>query len=279
MEEQKNDIPAGEAELRRELELVRGRQKLLKIGAVIVAVIFLAGAVFAFVFYRKISAASQAFKAMEQSFPSSGLVKTGRENNINASTSGLFLSSGSVSSSLTIFNGASFPEAAGGPGEMPAGATEVYKALLKYADRPIVKDFIAELKKDPSYREALANTGSNNPMKVIANIHNIKGMDKIIAKFTFRPDFMKLMMEVVADPELKPLLSGMPQLGRLPAAGAGMAIPQIPAAMPLPAGTQERNPVGPGSDTEIKFDPSAINGGAQSDSVAVKRKAPPPVGN
>jgi len=272
VEEPKKDIPAENSELRRELEDIRGCHRLLKIVTVAFALVFLVAAVFAVLLYRKISAAKQTFEAIQQVFPAPGLVKIGRENNSGVSSTGLFFSS-PASSSLAVFTN---EEAAVPWGKKASGSVDgekIYKALFKYADRPIVKEFIAELKKDPSFREALANTGGDNPVKVIADVRNIKGMDKIVAKFAFRPDFMKLMMEVMSDPELKPIMHGLPQ-GGMPAEA------QIPAGeAPMPAQALEQKPAEPDFGSGMRFDPSVINGDAQSAPASVKRKAPPPIGN
>ncbi|HAH32394.1 MAG TPA: hypothetical protein DCL44_08790 [Elusimicrobia bacterium] len=273
LEEQKNDISADNAQLLKELELLRGRQKLFKIVAGVFFAIFIAGVIFAVYRYRKISAASQAFESIEQAFPSQELVKMMYENKPGASAPGVSFSSGPVSSSLTTFTNASSPDAGGMAGPVDPGTT--YKALAKYMDRPIVKEFIGELKKDPSFREALANSGGNNPMKVMADIRKIKGMDKITEKFAFRPDFMKLMMEVMSDPELKPLLGRIPQAGRVIPMGAFGAKAAQAGDGSTPA---EGTPHMP-EDTGVKFDPTAISGGEQSAPASVKRKAPPPIGN
>ena len=274
MEEPKKDIPAENSELLKKLDEIRGRYRLLKIVIVVFALVFVVVAVFAVLLYKKISAAKQTFEAIQQVFPAPGLVKIGQENNSGVSSPGLFFSSGPASSSLTVFANEGVPTPAAGVGTEDSGSMDgekTYKALFKYADRPIVKEFIAELKKDPSFNKTLANANGDNPMKVIADVRNIKGLDKLVAKFAFRPDFMKLMMEVMSDPELKPMMHGLPQ-GGMP------AMAQIPAGeAPLPAQALEQKPAEPDSGSGMRFDPSVINGGAQSAPASVKRKAPPPI--
>jgi len=275
VEEPSKDIPAENSELLKELDAIRGRHRLLKIVAVIFSLVFLVAAVLAVLLYRKISAAKQAFETIQQVLPASGLVETGPENNSGAPSQGFLSPGGPAPSSLTVFINANSSISGGGKALVSVDRKKTFKAFLKYADRPIVKEFIVELKKNPSFRKALADSRGNNPLKVLAGMRNIKGMDKIVAKFAYRPDFMKLMTEVMSDPELKPMMQGLSQSGMT-------AMPHIPAG-------ESSSPAEPDeSGAVMRFDPSAINGGPQSaptsaasDGVfqpaSVKRKAPPPI--
>ncbi len=75
------------------------------------------------------------------------------------------------------------------------------------------------------------------------------------------------MMEVMNDPELKPLLSGMPM--GMP---QGMAVP-VPTGQPAASSTAVEDGGG-----EMTFDPTVISGPAKTSRTAVK-KVPPPVDN
>ncbi len=87
---------------------------------------------------------------------------------------------------------------------------KIMKALNKYSERPIVKEFINDLKKEPEFQKALEAKDTNNPIAVISSVNKIKNMKGIVGKYAMRPDFMKLMMEIMQDPEMAPLFKMMP---------------------------------------------------------------------
>ncbi|MCG2726933.1 MAG: hypothetical protein L6420_11905 [Elusimicrobia bacterium] len=87
---------------------------------------------------------------------------------------------------------------------------KIIDAMNKYSERPIVKEFMNDLKKDPNFQKALEAKNSNNPMAVIGNINKIKNMKEIVGKYAMRPDFMKLMLDIMRDTEMKPLFKMMP---------------------------------------------------------------------
>ncbi|HAU89948.1 MAG TPA: hypothetical protein DCW72_06900 [Elusimicrobia bacterium] len=174
-------------------------------------------------------------------------------------------------SSLGLFSGGlpgaqgGLPGAQGGLPDM-AASQEAAQALFKYSDRPIVKEFIADLKKNPEMAAALAASKDGNPFAVLSTLRNAKGMDKLVMRYAARPEFLKLMMEVANDPELKPLMGGMglpagaPQARNVPV-GPGPAVRSVSE----PAGEEE----------DIKFDSSAISGPAARP--ASGAQVPPPV--
>ena len=97
------------------------------------------------------------------------------------------------------------------------------------------------------------------------------GVDRLMMKYVTRPDFMKLMMEVMGDPEMKPFLQNMP--GGVPSGmPQGMGIPQPPDQEPDSSRLSEEEDGG----GEITFDPSAISGPAKPASSS-SRKARQPV--
>jgi hypothetical protein len=87
---------------------------------------------------------------------------------------------------------------------------KILKAMNKYSERPIVKEFLSDLKKEPEFQKALKASGEHNPMAVMENIHKIKNMKKIMGKYAMRPGFMKLMLDVMQDPEMQPFFKMMP---------------------------------------------------------------------
>jgi|GEM_PF-4861438 len=78
-------------------------------------------------------------------------------------------------------------------------------AMKKYANRPIVQEIINDLKKDPNFKKAFAKGSASNPMEVLKVIKSMNGMKKIASKYALRPEFMKLILEVMQDPEMRPL--------------------------------------------------------------------------
>ena len=138
----------------------------------------------------------------------------------NARTSRLFGSEGTVSrgdnSGMPTFSMSGDDAKTFVENARKIDSEKIMKALNKYSERPIVKEFMSDLKKDPEFQKALKAKGSHNPIAVISSINKIKNMKGLVGKYAMRPDFMKLMMEVMQDPEMAPLFKmvpgGMPKL-------------------------------------------------------------------
>lgn len=252
-------------ELRAELAKVRSRSKLMTGIAVSLGIIFIILGGVVYVVYTKISAAKenieQVFRAMPA--PAAGYQP---ENHMLAGE-GVYTSTSMPASTLGLFSG-------GVPGGLPAGmpanfdmarGEQAVKAMNKYANRPIVKEFLADLQKDPAMAEAFAASKGGNPFAVLSAAQNSKGMDKLMLKYSTRPEFLGLMMEVMNDPEMKPLMQGMP--GGMPAAPRAAA-----PAQPAPRQQAEEEE----EEGEMTFDPSAISGPAKTSAVTTK-KVPSPV--
>lgn len=258
-----------EAELRAELERARSGNKILKTAAIVLSALFLLTAGAAFYIYSKVAqtkaALEEAFQSAPPPFPS--YVPENRE--LPSAGPSVFGSTAIPVSSLGLVSG-SIP---GSPSPFSAAEGEkVYAAFGRYADRPVVKEFIADLKKNPDMARAFEQSKGNNPLAVIASIKNAKGMDKIVAKYAIRPDFLKLMMEVMKDPAIEPLVKGVP--GGLPLPGAG--IPPPPRNEPRPQSVdgspQEAD------DAPLTLDASVVSGTpAPRSAPARTKKAPPPV--
>lgn len=249
--------------LREELARVRKRNRVLVTVAAVLGTIFVLAAGAAYVVYMKVSAAKENIEQVFASFPPPG--QGYQPEALRLPGQGVALSTSMPQSSLGLFTGG-IPGAQGGLPDM-AASQEAAKALFKYSDRPIVKEFIEDLKKNPEMAAALAASKDGNPFAVMMTIRNAKGMDKLVMRYAARPEFLKLMMEVANDPELKPLMSGLPPGMGLPA-GAPPAR-NVPVA-PAPAPTEEE-----GEGEDIKFDPSAISG--PSARPASGAQVPPPV--
>jgi hypothetical protein len=260
--------PAGQsAELQAELLKVRSGNKILKIAAMVLATLFVLMAGAAFYIYKQIeqtkAALAEAFQATPAPFPN----YIPENRTLPSGGASVFGGGAMPASSLGLISG-SVPGASQAAFSPEAGE-QITAAMNKYADRPIVKEFIADLKKNPAMARAFEDSKGGNPMKVMASIQGAKGMDKIIAKYAMRPEFLKLMAEVMNDPAMKPFLRGMP--GGMPFGGGAAqppnAAPEMPAA-----------PADPAEETPMTLDSSAVSGDPAAAPVPAKRKkVPPPV--
>ncbi|HAT71821.1 MAG TPA: hypothetical protein DCS63_03295 [Elusimicrobia bacterium] len=264
--------PPTEAQLRAELESARSGNKLLRIAAIVLASLFLLLAGTAFYIYNRIERTKAAF---EEAFQGGAFPFPGHASQTTMPPAGGSLpgSASMPASTLGLLSGS-----ISGPSPMPLNVQqgeEVYAALAKYENRPIVKEFIADLKKDPDMARAFGEKDKGgSPLKVMAYIQSAKGMEKLVAKYAMRPDFMKLMMDVMKDPALRPLLKNVP--GGLPQPGAGGPPPT--RAQPSPGPQAE--PAGEDGGVSLTLDPSAISGTpAAKPAPARARKVPPPIDN
>lgn len=271
--------PPPQPDVNSELQRARSGNKLLKIVAGVLAALFLLMAGSAFYIYRKVTLAKaaleDAFAAAPNPFP-----QALQPGGAAAPGQGFaMLQQNAPQSSLGLVG--SVPGAQPGLNMSPEQSDRIYKAMMKYADRPIVKDFMADLRKNPEMVKAFDSAkGGGNPMAVVAAIRNAKGMDAIVAKYAYRPEFLSLLMEVMKDPEIRPLMGAMPGMpGGAPAMpGAGQpALPQAPEPM---EGTVSPDAAGSGGagDSPMTLDTSVISGTASEPATKpVRRGVPPPV--
>lgn len=271
----------GETSLRAELERIRSHNKIFKTVTVVFAVIFAGLCVLGYVAWRRISrvkavleGVAEGFLPMASGFPGAG---------------------GNVPEPVRAVSGAPFPQISGlgllsmpADGDMPSGgiapgtaAAEQGKKMLqvmsKYSDRPVVKEFLADLEKDPAFARAKKEKEAGNPLAMLASMQKSTGMKDLMLKYSRRSDFMKLMMEVMQDPEMRPFMKGMP-------AGGG-TLPGVVPAAPAAAAVSRPPPQSSADmdgDDEITFDASAVSGPDRpaAESAAKKPiKAPPPIDN
>ncbi|MBI4352116.1 MAG: hypothetical protein HY550_11825 [Elusimicrobia bacterium] len=261
-----------EGELRAELARVRGRNKTLKLLAGILLSLFIVIAAGGYYLYRKVTAAIVPFQEAFQSFPQPAAGYQ-PENTALPMVRGVYSSTYMPPSSLALLRGG-LPGGSQAGGFDPGQGEQLFRAMGKYAKRPIVKAFLADLKKDPDMAAAFSAVGKGgNPLQVISLIQNSKGMNKVIMKYATRPEFLKLVVEFMNDPEMQPLLKNMPR---------GMAIPAgMPreAAVPVAPQSGVSRPSDEDGDGEMTFDPSVISGPAAKPAGTTTRKAPPPVDN
>ena len=184
-----------ETGLREELAKVRSRNKVLVTVAAVLGTIFVLAAGAAYVVYMKVSAAKENIEQAFASFPPPA--QGYQPEAARLPGQGVSFSTAMPQSSLGLFSGG-LPGAQGGLPDM-AASQEAAQALFKYSDRPIVKEFIADLKKNPEMAAALAASKDGNPFAVLSTLRNAKGMDKLVMRYAARPEFLKLMMEVAND--------------------------------------------------------------------------------
>lgn len=271
MAEENNNIPPAQqpdGDLKAELEKARSSNKALKAAAAGLALLFLILAGVAFFAYRRISMTKALFEEAvqggqrQESSPESRAIPPG----LNPFAA--FSSSAPVSG-LGLFAG-SLPEGGseGGAGALtPEDTAKVAAVMDKYTQRPVWKELMADLKKDPETARALDVGKGGNPMAMMSTLQKSGNLNKIMMKYATRPDFLKLMMELSTDRDLKPMLKKVPA-GSLPGPGA------LPEPAPQAADGGDERAAGD-EDGPLMLDPAAISGTA-----AVKtrvNKAPPPV--
>ena len=237
--------PEGEeGSLREELRRARSRNKVLVAIAAVLGSVFVLLAGGAYVVYTRLTAAREnveaAFGAFQEiqsrqelprgaMLPPPGAAYPGQSgmpvggSTLPVSSLGFF--SGGLPSSGSPLD--SLPPAA----TDPAQAERVIRAMNKYADRPIVKEFMAELKRDPEIAAAFKSSKGNNPLEMMAHIQNARNGDRLVMKYLARPEAMSLMMEVMSDPDIQPLLKGMKLPGGAAVAPGGQGI-QLPQGGP-----------------------------------------------
>ncbi|MDD2806261.1 MAG: hypothetical protein PHV33_11960 [Elusimicrobiales bacterium] len=232
-----------ESSVRAELAKARSRSKVMTAVAVSLGTILVILAGVAYVIYSKVSAAKDNFEEVFRAMP---MPETVEQQNRMLAGQGLYASSGTPVSSLGMFSG-NLPSST--PLNMSQEQRErAVAAVTKYTERPIMKEFMAEIKRNPDVAAALAATkAGGNPLELIAAAQNARGMEKVMMKYAMNPEFMKTMMEISNDPALKAFTGGMP--GGLQPQGQAVSIPAMP----------ERSSDSDG-DGEMTFDPSAISG-------------------
>lgn len=97
------------------------------------------------------------------------------------------------------------PEAARPADPAPARAESLRRALLKYGDRPLVKELLEDLENNPEAAAALAGADPREPLKALQKLRATPGGAALAAKYMTRPDLIALLAEMRKDPELAPL--------------------------------------------------------------------------
>lgn len=236
--------------MRAEISKARSRSKVMTALAVSLGTILVIIAGVGYVVYTKVSAAKENFEEVFRAMP---MPQGGAEQqNRMLAGQGVYTSTSLPVSSLGMFSG-------GLPQQLPANmnpeeVARVSQTVNKYLERPVMKEFIAELRTDPAIADALAKAKGGNPGALFVTLQNAKGIEKMMAKYVARPDFMKTLMDMSSDPALKGMAGGM---------GAGMpsAPQQGQGAMPTVSIPQSQaQPGDADGDGEMTLDQSAISG-------------------
>lgn len=251
---------AEETSLREELARVRSRGRAFKIAAAIFGLLFMLLVIGGYIVYRKVSQAKAMLEAVSQGFmPIGAGIPTGQKlsegGEADADEQALS-TSGPAAQQLSGLGLLSMPGAGSAPqvgglseADMKQRADAGVKLMKKYAERPIIKQFLAELQDDPDFARAKKEIGTENPMALIGAMRKSKTAKAVMMKYAQKPEFMKALMDMSRDPELKQF-SG----------GGAVSVPAMPqldrAAQPAEGGEEA------GDEPGLSFDASAISGTA-----------------
>ncbi|KAF0124995.1 MAG: hypothetical protein FD189_2018 [Elusimicrobia bacterium] len=101
-----------------------------------------------------------------------------------------------------------FPPASPESGKLPPAAPVpareegLRRALLKYGDRPVVKELLEDLERHPEAAKALSEADPGEPLKALEKLRAVPGGSALAAKYLTRPDFLALLAELRKDPDL-----------------------------------------------------------------------------
>ncbi len=285
---QKNGQPAPEPQeaLNQELVRLRAGNRRLKVVSGALGTIFILAAAAGYMAYRKIASVAEpmagAFQAFQaQPAPLSVSVQQSLPGMPGAQVAQPPGSSSPGTSSLGLFSGGLPGSGTDAPGADPAvakaNAQRAMRALSKYMKRPVVKRFLADLKRDPSVAAALGNKNNANPMALITAVRGSRYLNLLIMKYSADPAFIKTMTDIASDPDIRAISGSLPP-GSLPQfSGIPGAAPQAvarpvdvqPASSPQAGG-------GPEYGGSMTVDQSAL-GGTSSEPSQESNGVPSPV--
>ncbi|MFA6549292.1 MAG: hypothetical protein WCT39_05135, partial [Candidatus Margulisiibacteriota bacterium] len=197
--------------MEQELARMRSRNKVLKAATIVLTTLFLlVGGAVVFI-YHKVSGIRDMLLPPTETFQDPAFAM-GEERPAPGEQHMVFSTQPAAGSALTVFTNAGefSQEQTDDKMVSDAAGAKAANALMKYADRQIVKDFIAAAKEDPAFAAALKKSDPANPLSVFSSIQNVKSVQNLAMRFVLRKDFLPLLMEVTNDPDVKPLLGKMP---------------------------------------------------------------------
>jgi|GEM_PF-3909226 len=94
---------------------------------------------------------------------------------------------------------------------------QLQRILQKYGDRPIVKEIMADLMKNPAMQQVRDKLGPNaTPAAVMAAMPDPQAMMPVAQKYMARPEFISVLQEIIADPEVGTMMSAIaPGMGKM----------------------------------------------------------------
>ncbi|MEI7482785.1 MAG: hypothetical protein WCK75_10610 [Elusimicrobiota bacterium] len=282
MEEKKEEVAGAVAPKGSEAPVepakVRSGGKVLKIVAIIFSVLSVLLICAALFMYQKLSGFKDLL--MPPSEPAGNSAFSGGDEGNGGTLPDGFKGFGASvqdkgGSALTVFtNAAEYAQAAASI--TPEDAEKAADAFAKYANRGIVKDFMAELNKDPDFIQALKEKDANNPLAMIASVQKVKSIQGLALKFIMRKDFMPLMVEVMNDPEVKPFLGKLPMGNMGP---AGQMLKMMSGMSQAPSAEMAQSESDAASEEEERepamLDNSAMQSPTNSTGASRKKKNPP----
>ncbi len=291
MEENKEDVkkiaPPQDGEVAGELKRLRSRYKFLKIAVIVFSALFVLLLGAGIFIYQKLAGLRDMFLPPTETFQDSAFSagEAGKPGEMLPVFRGPLSSTRAAGgSSLTVFtNSGEYSQAAAGVGG--EDSEKMARVFAKYADRPIVKDFMAELKKNPDFVKALKQNGAGGPLAMIATLQNSGNMQGMMTKFVMRRDFMPFMKEVMGDPDLQPLLNKMPMgnmgsmsqmLKMLPGAPR-QPRDRVPARAPAAPRPEEYAAPDEEAAEPAELDNAAMEPARPPAGAVLKKKAPPPL--
>lgn len=108
--------------------------------------------------------------------------------------------------------GSSVSETAENPvsAAVPVSDTErdkkIAAAVAKYGERLVAREFMEDLRTDPCSAKVVADRKVSNILEALSAARDSGCLDKLKLKYVFRPSFIKLMAEIMSDPEIGPLV-------------------------------------------------------------------------
>lgn len=133
-------------------------------------------------------------------------------------------------------------------------ADDFIKLAQKYRNRPVAKQFWAEISADPVFQKALQTPDNAGAMLLLAQSQASRNAATVVKKYMGNPDFIRLVQDITRDPDfaramgrLGPMVGGA--LSGIPASPYGPVPPGVSAAIQSAVGTLRVDPAELGSNS------------------------------
>ena len=84
-------------------------------------------------------------------------------------------------------------------------------AVAKYGERLVVREFIDDLKHEPCTAKVIADEKITDLVGTMSAARRAGCLGRLKLKYALRPQFIRLIEEVMSDPDLRPLLESFPE--------------------------------------------------------------------